>query len=51
MARLLPQTMEELAAIEGIDERRAALYGEDFLLLIRVYRKAQEQTERGTRIS
>ncbi len=40
--RLRPQTMEEFAAIEGVGERKAALYGDDFLLLIRIYRKAQQ---------
>ena len=40
--RLRPQTMEEFAAIGGVGERKAALYGDDFLLLIRIYRKAQQ---------
>lgn len=39
MTLLMPESPEGLAAIEGIGQRQADLYGEDFLMLIRIYRK------------
>ena len=39
MAERLPATPEELSALDGVGERRCALYGDDFLTIIRVYAK------------